>query len=108
MIKITESATKQLKTIITEENDPELKLRVSVEGGGCSGFQYAFSFDKEQSDDDFVLEQDQVSVLVDPFSLQYMDGATIDYKSSLTQSSFVIENPQARATCGCGSSFTPF
>ena len=81
-------------------------LRVAVEGGGCSGFQYGFSFDESQDEEDTVIERDGVSLLVDPMSYQYLVGATIDYQEGLQGSQFVVQNPNASSTCGCGSSFS--
>jgi len=104
MIQITEKAFKQIHEIMIEEDTNEA-LRVFVQGGGCSGFQYGFTFDENQADDDFVIEQDGVRVLVDAASMTYLSGAEIDYKKDLTSAQFVIKNPNATNTCGCGSSF---
>ena len=104
MIQITEKAFKQIHEIMMEEDTNEA-LRVFVQGGGCSGFQYGFTFDENQADDDFVIEQDGVRVLVDAASMTYLSGAEIDYKKDLTSAQFVIKNPNATNTCGCGSSF---
>lgn len=106
MITITDSAKLKIKDILAEENNPALKLRVFVQGGGCSGFSYGFTLDEEQNEDDFTFDIDDVKVLVDSMSGQYLTGATIDYKNELMGSSFVINNPQAVSTCGCGSSFS--
>lgn len=106
MIDLQESAVNKLKELIAEENDPDLKLRVFVQGGGCSGFQYGFTFDHEQNEDDFDLKFDSVSVLVDSMSAQYLQGAKIKYIEDAMGSSFSIDNPQATTTCGCGSSFS--
>lgn len=102
----TDAAAGKVRELIAEEGNPGLKLRVYITGGGCSGFQYGFTFDEEHADDDFALDKDGVVLLVDPLSLQYLTGAEIDYSESLTGSQFVIRNPNARTTCGCGSSFT--
>jgi len=96
----------KLQELVAEENNPNVKLRVFVQGGGCSGFQYGFTFDEEQSEDDFDFAAGDVRVLVDSMSMQYLQGADIDYQESLQGSSFVINNPQATTTCGCGSSFS--
>jgi iron-sulfur cluster insertion protein len=102
----TDAAAAKVKTLIDEEGNPELKLRVFVTGGGCSGFQYGFTFDEERAEDDLALQRDGVTLLVDPLSLQYLMGAEVDYRESLQGSQFVIRNPNAKSTCGCGSSFT--
>ena len=106
MIEITESAAAKIKDILAEENNPEIKLRTFVQGGGCSGFQYGFVLDESQNEDDFTIDRPGVTILVDSMSMQYLQGATIDYKEDLMSSSFVISNPQAVSTCGCGSSFS--
>jgi iron-sulfur cluster insertion protein len=105
MIEITESAISKIKDILAEENNPDVKLRTFVQGGGCSGFQYGFTLDEDQNEDDFIIDRLGVIILVDSMSMQYLQGATIDYKEDLMSSSFVINNPQAVSTCGCGSSF---
>jgi iron-sulfur cluster insertion protein len=102
------AAVQQLTQILTEENNPNLKLRVFVQGGGCSGFQYGFTLDEDVNQDDFDLEFGGVRVLVDSSSWQYLADASIDYRDDLSGSNFVIENPQAQSTCGCGSSFSPY
>ncbi len=102
----TEQAANRVKTLITEEEDPELKLRVYITGGGCNGFQYGFKFDKKVSADDLVIEKNGVNLVVDPISLQYLIGGTIDYSTSLMGSRFTVDNPNAASTCGCGSSFS--
>lgn len=102
MITITESAQAKITDLLAEENNPKLKVRAFVQGGGCSGFQYGFTLDEEQNEDDFVIE----GVLVDSMSMQYLTGATIDYKEDQYGSSFSINNPNAQTTCGCGSSFS--
>lgn len=105
-MNIGTSAVIKLKELIAEENNPNLKLRVFVQGGGCSGFSYGFTFDEDQNEDDFEFERDSVKILVDSMSFQYLDGADIDYKEDIMGSSFVINNPNASSTCGCGSSFS--
>jgi iron-sulfur cluster insertion protein len=102
------AAVSQLTKILTEENNPNLKLRVFVQGGGCSGFQYGFTLDEAANEDDFDLEFGGVRVLVDSSSWQYLQQARIDFRDDLSGSNFVIENPQAQSTCGCGSSFSPY
>ena len=106
MIEITESALAKISDILAEENNPNVKLRTFVQGGGCSGFSYGFTLDEEQNEDDFVIEKSGTSILIDSMSMQYMQGATIDYKEELMGSSFTINNPNATTTCGCGSSFS--
>jgi iron-sulfur cluster insertion protein len=105
-MKILPGAVTKLQELFAEENNPNIKLRVFVQGGGCSGFQYGFTFDEEQAEDDFDFEAGTVRVLVDSMSMQYLQGAEIDYQENLQGSSFVINNPQAVTTCGCGSSFS--
>lgn len=105
MITLTESAKNKIKDLLSEENNPRIKLRVFVQGGGCSGFQYGFTFDEETSEDDFVLNDDGVELLIDSASGMYLQGATINYREELMGSNFSIENPNATTTCGCGSSF---
>lgn len=102
----SDNAVAKVKELIEEEENPGLKLRVFVTGGGCSGFQYGFSFDENQDDEDTVIERDGVKLLVDEMSYQYLVGATIDYQEGLQGSQFVVQNPNATSTCGCGSSFT--
>src|SRR6059036_1804549 len=101
----TDSAANKVKQLIDEEGNTELKLRVFVTGGGCSGFQYGFTFDEVKSDDDTVMEKNGVMLLIDPMSYQYLVGAEIDYTEGLEGAQFVIKNPNATSTCGCGSSF---
>jgi iron-sulfur cluster insertion protein len=105
-MKLAESAVTKLQEIFIEEGNPNNKLRVFVQGGGCSGFQYGFTFDEEQGEDDFEFAAGDVKVLVDSMSMQYLQGAEIAYKEDLMGASFVIDNPQATTTCGCGSSFS--
>jgi len=102
----TDSAAAKVKDLLAEEGNPNLKLRVFVQGGGCSGFQYGFTFDEDVADDDTTLDKDGVQLLVDPMSFQYLVGAEIDYKEDLEGAQFVIRNPNATTTCGCGSSFS--
>ena len=104
-ITIDNSAIVKIKDLLAEENTPNLKLRIFVSGGGCSGFQYGFTFDENQNEDDFIVDQDEVSLLVDAHSMQYLTGSVIGYKTSLMGSQFEIKNPAATSTCGCGSSF---
>jgi iron-sulfur cluster insertion protein len=103
----TDSAASKVKTLIEEEGNDNLKLRVYVTGGGCSGFQYGFTFDENINDGDTAVENQGVTLLIDPMSYQYMVGAEIDYKEDLEGAQFVIRNPNATTTCGCGSSFSP-
>lgn len=105
-IIFTETAASKVGELIAEENNPELKLRVYVTGGGCSGFQYGFTFDEEVNEDDTLVVKNGVTVLVDSMSVQYLNGAEIDYTDGLQGSQFVIRNPNASTTCGCGSSFS--
>jgi iron-sulfur cluster insertion protein len=106
MIEITESASKKISDLLAEENNPNLKLRTFVQGGGCSGFSYGFTFDEDQNEDDFELPLGDYKVLVDSMSMQYLQGAVIDYTEDITGSQFSIKNPNATTTCGCGSSFS--
>ena len=102
----TDSAAAKVKDLVDEEGNPELKLRVFVQGGGCSGFQYGFTFDEVVNEDDTQMSKNGVTLLIDAMSLQYLVGAEIDYKEDLQGSQFVIKNPHASTTCGCGSSFS--
>jgi iron-sulfur cluster insertion protein len=102
----TDSAASKVKELIDEEGTPGLKLRVFVTGGGCSGFQYGFTFDENVNEDDTTVEKGGVTLLIDSMSFQYLVGAEIDYKEGLEGSQFVIKNPNAVSTCGCGSSFS--
>jgi iron-sulfur cluster insertion protein len=106
-INITESAIAKIQDIIAEENNANLKLRVFVQGGGCSGMQYGFTLDDVQNEDDWDLEVSGVKILVDSMSSGYLQGAEVDYKDDVYGSSFTIKNPNAVTTCGCGSSFSP-
>lgn len=105
-LAFTSAAAAKVRQLIAEQGNQALKLRVYISGGGCSGFQYGFSFDEEQAEDDLSIDRDGVSLLVDPLSLQYLMGAEVDYTEGLTGAQFVIRNPNAKTTCGCGSSFT--
>ena len=105
-INFTDNAVKKVKDLILEEGSPDLKLRVFVSGGGCSGFQYGFTFEEAANEDDTQVVKDTVTLLVDPMSLQYLTGAEIDYQDNVQGSQFVIKNPGAKSTCGCGSSFS--
>jgi len=106
MITITESAQNKILDVLAEENDSSLKLRMFVQGGGCSGFQYGFTLDNELSEDDWEIPAGKTTVLVDSMSMQYVDGATVDYVEDAMGAQFKILNPQASSTCGCGSSFS--
>jgi iron-sulfur cluster insertion protein len=108
MIDLQESAVIKLRELIAEEGNPDLKLRIFVQGGGCSGMQYGFTFDEEQNEDDFDININGVGLLVDSMSAQYLQGAKIKYTEDAMGASFSIDNPQAQTTCGCGSSFTPY
>ena len=102
----SDNAAEKVRSLIEEEGNPELKLRVFVSGGGCSGFQYGFTFDEVQNEDDSVMEKNGVKLLIDPMSYQYLVGAEIDFTEGLEGAQFVIKNPNAQTTCGCGSSFS--
>jgi iron-sulfur cluster insertion protein len=106
MITITDTVDTKVTELIQEENNPNLNLRVFVQGGGCSGFSYGFTFDEDQNEDDFIIEKNGVKYLVDAMSMQYLQGAVIDFKSTFEGEQFVISNPNAQTTCGCGSSFS--
>ncbi len=106
LLVFSDSAAGKVKQLIDEEGNTELKLRVFVSGGGCSGFQYGFTFDEVQNEDDTVMEKNGVMLLIDPMSYQYLAGAEIDYSEGLEGAQFVIKNPNATSTCGCGSSFS--
>ena len=108
MIELTKNAKIKIKELLLEENNPNLKLRIFVQGGGCSGMQYGFTFDQDIAEDDFALSIDGVELLVDSMSNQYLEGAKIDYKEDIMGSSFSIDNPNAQTSCGCGSSFSPY
>lgn len=104
---LTEAATSKLASLLAEENNPNLKLRIFVSGGGCSGFQYGFTFDETQEETDAVVESNGVKVLVDNISSNYLKGAEVDFVEDLNGAHFVIKNPNAASSCGCGNSFTP-
>lgn len=106
MIEITETAKTKIIDLLLEENNPNLKLRTFVQGGGCSGMSYGFTFDEQQNEDDFDMPIGDFSVVIDAMSMQYLTGAVIDYKEDLSGSNFSIKNPNAQTTCGCGSSFS--
>ena len=106
MIQITESAQHKIADLLLEENNAKLSLRTFVQGGGCSGFQYGFTFDEEQNEDDFEIPAGEFKLLIDAMSMQYMTGAVIDYKEDIMGASFSIQNPKAQTSCGCGSSFS--
>jgi iron-sulfur cluster insertion protein len=105
-ITIDQSAADKITELLAEENNPDLRLRMFVQGGGCSGFQYGFTFDEAQNDDDFVIEQHNVTMLVDALSMQYLQGSVVSYTKSLMGEQFEIKNPNAQTKCGCGSSFS--
>ena len=105
-MNLESGAIEKLRELIAEEGNPNLMLRVFVQGGGCSGFQYGFTFEEVKNEDDFDFAYSEVKVVVDAMSMQYLQGASIDYREDLQGSSFTIKNPQAASTCGCGSSFS--
>ena len=105
-MQFTQGAANKVKALVEEEGNPRLKLRVFITGGGCSGFQYGFTFDEDVADDDTIIDREGVSLIVDPMSFQYLVGAEVDYTEGLEGSRFVINNPNATTTCGCGSSFS--
>lgn len=105
-INLSDRAVQKVRDLVADEDNDELKLRVFITGGGCSGFQYGFTFDELVAEDDTTLEREGVTLLVDPMSLQYLTGSIVDYTEGLEGSRFVVENPNATATCGCGSSFS--
>jgi iron-sulfur cluster insertion protein len=104
LLSLTESAAAKIKQLLADEPDVEV-LRIAIQGGGCSGFQYGFTFEDQSGEDDLAVERDGVTLLVDPLSLQYLMGAEVDYRENLQGAQFVIRNPNAKTTCGCGSSF---
>lgn len=106
IISLTDNAANKVKMLIDEEGTPDMKLRVFVTGGGCSGFQYGFSFESSVSDEDTVVQNKGATLLVDPLSYQYLVGAKVDYVENLEGARFVVKNPMASTTCGCGSSFS--
>lgn len=105
MVEITEQAKVKICEIFFEENNPNIKLRTFVQGGGCSGMQYGFTFEEQQNDDDFEIDLGPTKMLIDAVSIQYLTGAVIDYKEDIMGSNFSISNPNAQTTCSCGSSF---
>ncbi|BAE73776.1 Iron-sulfur cluster insertion protein ErpA [Sodalis glossinidius str. 'morsitans'] len=105
-LRFTDSAASKVKNLIADEENPNLKLRVYITGGGCSGFQYGFTFDDKVNEDDFTIEKQGVALVVDPMSLQYLVGGSVDYSEGLEGSRFIVTNPNAKTTCGCGSSFS--
>jgi iron-sulfur cluster insertion protein len=105
-IEFSDAAANKVATLVAEEENPNLKLRVYVTGGGCSGFQYGFTFDEKVNDGDMTIEKASVTLVVDPMSLQYLVGGTVDYTEGLEGSRFLVSNPNATTTCGCGSSFS--
>lgn len=105
-IQFSDAAAKRVKVLIDEEQNPELKLRVYVTGGGCSGFQYGFTFDEKVNEGDTTIEKEEVTLVIDPMSLQYLIGGTVDYTEGLQGSRFFVDNPNASTTCGCGASFS--
>ena len=105
-LEFTHGAAQKVKNLVDEEGNERLKLRVFVTGGGCSGFQYGFTFDEDVAEDDTIVEREGVPLVVDPMSFQYLAGAEVDYQEGLEGSQFVIKNPNAATTCGCGSSFS--
>jgi iron-sulfur cluster insertion protein len=105
-IELSNFAANKIRELVLEEQNPDLKLRVYIIGGGCSGFQYGFAFEEETEEGDFIIENDGVSMMVDPMSYPYLMGSVVDYKEDLQGSRFVIANPNAKTTCGCGSSFS--
>ncbi|MDH3695357.1 MAG: iron-sulfur cluster insertion protein ErpA [Gammaproteobacteria bacterium] len=104
-LNFTDSAASRVRELIAQKDNPDLMLRVYVQGGGCSGFQYGFQFDESQNDDDMSIEKDGVTLLVDSISFQYLMGAEVDFKDDLQGTRFTVSNPNASTTCGCGSSF---
>ncbi|MBW7982033.1 iron-sulfur cluster insertion protein ErpA [Enterobacillus tribolii] len=105
-LQFTDAAASKVKHLIADEENPDLKLRVYITGGGCSGFQYGFTFDDKVNDGDMTIEKQGVTLVVDPMSLQYLVGGSVDYTEGLEGSRFVVNNPNAKTTCGCGSSFS--
>ncbi|GJL82707.1 MAG: putative iron-sulfur cluster insertion protein ErpA [marine bacterium B5-7] len=105
-LKLSDTATQQVAALKLQKNNPDLLLRVFVQGGGCSGFQYGFQFENERDEEDLLIENEGVNVVVDPLSYQYLMGAEIDFMNDLQGSRFVVRNPNASTTCGCGSSFS--
>lgn len=108
MINLTPTAQAQIDRLIKQENDDNLRLRMYVQGGGCSGFSYGFEITNEKSDDDWEIPVISTSILIDPISMQYLEGITVDFKDDIQGARFAIQNPKASSTCGCGSSFSPY
>ena len=106
MVTLEQGAVNKIKSLLAEEDNQELKLRLFVSGGGCSGFQYGFTFDEKVNDGDLTIDKNGVTMVVDPMSLQYLMGGTVDYTDGLQGSRFIVQNPNATTTCGCGSSFS--
>lgn len=105
-IQLSDFAANKIRELVLEEQNPDLKLRVYIIGGGCSGFQYGFAFEEDTEEGDFIIENDGVSMMIDPMSFPYLMGSVVDYKEDLQGSRFIIDNPNAKTTCGCGSSFS--
>ncbi|MDA7742198.1 iron-sulfur cluster insertion protein ErpA [Francisellaceae bacterium] len=105
-VNFTDAAAFKVKELITEEGNPEIKLRVYITGGGCSGFQYGFAFEEEMNEDDFQVDNQGVTLLIDSMSFQYLLGADVDFREDVEGAHFIIRNPNAKTTCGCGSSFS--
>jgi iron-sulfur cluster insertion protein len=105
-IVLSDSAANKIRELVLEEQNPDLKLRVYIIGGGCSGFQYGFAFEEETEDGDFIVDNDGVEMMIDPMSYPYLMNSVVEYKEDLQGSRFVIDNPNAKTTCGCGSSFS--
>ena len=105
-LKISPDAVTRVRQLLASKDNPDVMLRVYIQGGGCSGFQYGFQFDEDAQEDDISIEQDGIRILVDMLSLQYLGGAEIDYKDDIMGSRFLVNNPNASTTCGCGSSFS--
>lgn len=108
MINLTDNAVSKLQQLLRDDNSPGAKIRIYVEGGGCSGFSYGFAIEDDAQEDDFVVEKDTVKVLIDPISFGYLEGITVDFKDDINGARFAIQNPKAASTCGCGSSFSPY
>ena len=106
MINVTESTIQKLSEIMSESEESPEALRIFIQGGGCAGFSYGFAFDSKE-EDDYIYEQNDIKIVIDPASMEYLQGATIDYKEDFTGASFTIENPNAQSSCGCGTSFAP-
>ena len=105
-IELSDFAANKIRELVLEEQNPDLKLRVYIIGGGCSGFQYGFAFEEDSEEGDFIIENDGVNMMIDPMSFPYLMGSIVDYKEDLQGSRFIIDNPNAKTTCGCGSSFS--